>query len=133
MMGYSSNPAAAVMMSEKEPHKDDPEHEKKEQIKAKKIKENAEDILDMHKADRDTRSVFTMSHSRDVLGMSHNDAKNHLHDIVDKSTAIDANKAKIKTAITNSRSSKDLSGMVANHILAAGDKNNKTGSLKVIR
>lgn len=133
MMGYSSSPAASVAMSEKEPHKDDPEHEKKEQIKAKKIKENAEDILDMHKADKESHSVFAMPHSSDVLGMSHNDAKNHLHNIVDKSKATDSNKAKIKAAINNSRSSKDLSGMVANHVLAAGDKNNKTGSLKVIR
>ena len=36
--------------SEAEPH-DDPEHEKKEKEKAKKIKNEAEDILDMHKKD----------------------------------------------------------------------------------
>lgn len=32
-----------------EPHKDDPKHEKKEQEKAKVIKDKAEEILDMHK------------------------------------------------------------------------------------
>lgn len=32
-----------------EPHKDDPNHEKKEKKAASKIKEEAEDILDMHK------------------------------------------------------------------------------------
>lgn len=37
-----------------EPHKDDPHHERKEQDKAKKIKEEAQDILDMHKFDGDT-------------------------------------------------------------------------------
>lgn len=34
-----------------EPHKDDPKHEAKEKAKAKKIKDEAEDLLDMHKAD----------------------------------------------------------------------------------
>lgn len=37
--------------SEKEPHKDDHQHEAKEQAKAKKIKKEAEDILDMHKGE----------------------------------------------------------------------------------
>jgi hypothetical protein len=37
-----------VMQSE-EPHKDDPQHEEKEKKKAKKIKEQAESLLDMHK------------------------------------------------------------------------------------
>jgi anti-sigma28 factor (negative regulator of flagellin synthesis) len=32
-----------------EPHKDDPDHEKKEQEKAKDIKAKAQEILDMHK------------------------------------------------------------------------------------
>jgi hypothetical protein len=32
-------------------HEDDPKHEKKEQDKAKKIKEKAEEILDMHKGE----------------------------------------------------------------------------------
>lgn len=37
--------------AKEEPHKDDPKHEQKEQDKAKKIKEKAEEILDMHKAE----------------------------------------------------------------------------------
>ena len=40
-----------VMKSENEPHKDDPKHEMKEQKKAKKIKKEAQAILDMHKND----------------------------------------------------------------------------------
>lgn len=43
------NTSENMAMSEDEPHKDDPRHEQKEQAKAKKIKEEAEDILDMHK------------------------------------------------------------------------------------
>jgi hypothetical protein len=46
MMGYGQD---AVMQSEAEPHKDDPHHEEKEKKKAKKIKEEAEKLLDMHK------------------------------------------------------------------------------------
>lgn len=42
---------AQMTMSEKEPHKDDPKHEAKEKVKAKKIKAEAQDLLDMHKAD----------------------------------------------------------------------------------
>lgn len=38
-----------VLEKAKEPHKDDPNHEKKEQEKAKDIKAKAEEILDMHK------------------------------------------------------------------------------------
>jgi len=37
-------------MSEKEPH-DDPKHEEKEKQKAKKIKDKAQELLDMHKQD----------------------------------------------------------------------------------
>lgn len=40
----------ANMNKMEEPHKDDPEHEKKEQEKAKKIKSEAQEILDMHKS-----------------------------------------------------------------------------------
>lgn len=49
MMGYGQEAggAANVMQSE-EPHKDDPQHEAKEKKKAKKIKAEAEDLLDMH-------------------------------------------------------------------------------------
>lgn len=46
-----SAPANTVEQSDKEPHKDNPEHEAKEKVKAKKIKKEAEDLLDMHKAD----------------------------------------------------------------------------------
>ncbi len=49
-MSYEA-PANTVEQSDKEPHKDDPKHEAKEKVKAKKIKEEAEDLLDMHKAD----------------------------------------------------------------------------------
>jgi hypothetical protein len=53
MMGYGSQPQSAnpadLMQSEDEPHKDDPHHESKEKKKAKKIKEEAESLLDMHK------------------------------------------------------------------------------------
>lgn len=48
---YGTSPNGSLSMSEKEPHKDDPEHEKKEQEKAKDIKSKAQDILDMHKAE----------------------------------------------------------------------------------
>lgn len=47
--GSSSMSMDSMAMSE-ECHPDDPRHEEKEQTKAKKIKETAEDILDMHKA-----------------------------------------------------------------------------------
>lgn len=40
-----------------EPHKDDPNHEKKEKKAAKKIKDEAEDILDMHKMEELTCSA----------------------------------------------------------------------------
>jgi hypothetical protein len=39
----------AMAMSEDEPHKDDPNHEKKEKDKAKQIKDKAQEILDLHK------------------------------------------------------------------------------------
>lgn len=39
-----------ISKDESEPHKDDPRHEEKEKKKAKKIKEEAEGILDMHEA-----------------------------------------------------------------------------------
>lgn len=38
-----------MVKDESEPHKDDPEHEAKEKKKAKKIKKEAESLLDMHK------------------------------------------------------------------------------------
>lgn len=117
---------------ENEPHKDDPNHEKKEKQKALKIKEEAESILDMHKAEG-SRSVFTMQHANDVLGMNHADGKTHLNNIVDNSSATDKNKTKIKTAINSSKSPTALAHMVSNHFLAAGGGGTKTGELKVIR
>ena len=48
MMGYSGS--SSMTMSEKEPHHDDPKHEKKEKKKAQDIKESAEEILSLHKA-----------------------------------------------------------------------------------
>lgn len=42
-------PVGSDMAKEDEPHKDDPEHEEKEKVRAKNIKEEAEEILDMHK------------------------------------------------------------------------------------
>ena len=131
MMGYGG--ATPMTMSEKEPHKDDPEHEIKEKKKAKSIKEKAEELLDMHKADKESRSVFSMDHANQVLSMNHADAKSHLHDAVDGSTATPANKAKIKAAIEGTKNVKQLSGLVANHVLAAGGGGTKTGELKVIR
>ena len=117
---------------ESEPHKDDPNHEKKEKQKALKIKEEAQSILDMHKAEG-SRSVFTMQHANDVLGMNHADGKTHLNNIVDNSSATDKNKTKIKTAINSSKSPTALAHMVSNHFLAAGGNGAKTGELKVIR
>jgi hypothetical protein len=117
---------------ENEPHKDDPNHEKKEKQKALKIKEEAESILDMHKAEG-SRSVFTMQHANDVLGMNHADGKTHLNNIVDNSSANDKNKTKIKAAINSSKSPTALAHMVSNHFLAAGGGGTKTGELKVIR
>ncbi len=38
--------------TDKEPHKDDPKHEEKEQKIASKIKEEAQEVLDMHKERR---------------------------------------------------------------------------------
>jgi hypothetical protein len=49
MPGVPTMASSAVAMSEKEPHMDDPKHEEKEKKKAKKIKDEAEDLLDMHK------------------------------------------------------------------------------------
>jgi len=131
IVGGSSD-ASLMTMSEKEPHDDDRKHEEKEKAKATSIKEKAQEILDMHKADKESHSVFLMAHSHDVLGMSHEDAKNHLHEAVNNSKAKDSNKTKIKAAINNSKGVKDLSQMVANHVLAAGGKDSKVGSLKVI-
>jgi hypothetical protein len=58
MMGYGQEAggAANVMQSE-EPHKDDPQHEAKEKKKAKKIKKEAEDLLDMNKKEKDTTGL----------------------------------------------------------------------------
>ena len=42
-------PGSNMDKAEDEPHKDDPDHEKKEKKAASKIKEEAEDILDLHK------------------------------------------------------------------------------------
>jgi hypothetical protein len=117
---------------ESEPHKDDPNHEKKEKQKALKIKEEAESILDMHKAEG-SRSVFDMKHSHDVLGMNHAEGKAHLHAVVDNSSATDKNKTKIKAAINGTKNPTALAGLVSNHILAAGGGGTKTGELKVIR
>lgn len=50
-----------MAMSEKEPHKDDPHHEAKEKKAASKIKNEAEEILDMHK-----------DGGQDILAMSEN-------------------------------------------------------------
>jgi hypothetical protein len=83
--------------------------------------------------EKESRSVFSMSHANEVLSMKHEDAKKHLHSIVDGSTANAGNKAKIKAAINGSKNVKALSGLVANHILAAGGGGTKTGELKVIR
>lgn len=47
--GNESQNATAFAMSEQEPHMDDPKHEAKEKKKAKKIKDNAQELLDMHK------------------------------------------------------------------------------------
>jgi hypothetical protein len=41
--------AGSLAQSEKEPHHDDPQHEAKEKKKAKKIKAEAQKLLDMHK------------------------------------------------------------------------------------
>lgn len=129
-MSYSDG---SLAMSEEEPHKDDPHHEAKEKDKAKKIKEKAEELLDMHKAEK-AHSVFTMEHAHSVLAMPHDKAKEHLHSVVDASSATPANKSKIKSAITGSKSTKDLSHMVSNHVLAAGGKGiGKVGELKVIK
>jgi hypothetical protein len=51
MLGYgpAGSPESAMTMSEKEPHDDDPKHEAKEKEKAKKIKDKAQELLDMHK------------------------------------------------------------------------------------
>lgn len=43
------NGVSPEMSKVDEPHKDDPKHEEKEKIKVKNIKEEAEEILDMHK------------------------------------------------------------------------------------
>lgn len=50
MLGYgpSGSPESSMTMSEKEPHSDDPKHEAKEKEKAKKIKDKAQELLDMH-------------------------------------------------------------------------------------
>lgn len=46
---YGSKAEEAMMaMSEKEPHTDDPKHEQKEKNKAKKIKDEAQELIDMH-------------------------------------------------------------------------------------
>ena len=39
----------SLRADKKEPHKDDPRHEQKEQEKAKKIKKEAQSLLDLHK------------------------------------------------------------------------------------
>lgn len=123
----------SLQQSEAEPHKDDPHHEAKEKVKAKKIKEEAEDLLDMHKADKESHSVFSMEHAHKVLTMPHHEAKAHLHAVVDASSAKPENKTKIKAAINGSRGVKDLSSMVSNHVLAAGGGGSKTGELKVLK
>lgn len=128
---YSTSPNMGK--ADAEPHKDDPEHEAKEKVKAKKIKEEAEDLLDMHKADKESHSVFSMEHAHKVLTMPHNEAKAHLHAVVDASSAKPENKTKIKAAINGSRGVKDLSSMVSNHVLAAGGGGTKTGELKVLK
>lgn len=131
----AGNPGPAqpgVAQSEKEPHKDDPRHEEKEKKKARQIKDKAEDLLDMHKADKETHSVFTMQHSHDVASMPHDKGKAHLHNVVDASSASPENKTRIKHAINGTKNSRALSGLVANHVLAAGGGGHKTGSLKVI-
>lgn len=58
-MSYSGTPNEApgrtdqMAMSEAEPHDDDSNHEAKEQKIASKIKDEAKDLLDMHKANGD--------------------------------------------------------------------------------
>jgi hypothetical protein len=58
MMGYGTSMVpmggqkGAMMMSEKEPQPGEPGHEEDEKVKAKKIKNEAQDLLDMHKADK---------------------------------------------------------------------------------
>ena len=161
-------------MSEKEPH-DDPKHEHKEVAIGKKVKEEAQDLINMHKdescikghangqwflgepvkkadfgthphkdqvvpknganldkADKESHSVFNMQHSHDVAKVSHPEGKKLLHDIVDASKAAPENKAKIKAAIEGTKNSRGLSGLVANHVLAAGGNGHKPGSLKVL-
>lgn len=133
MPGVPTMTSSAVAMSEKEPHHDDPKHEDKEKKKVEQIKDHADDILDMHKADKESRSVFQMDHANKILDMNHADAKSHLHGLVDASNATAGNKAKIKSAIEGTKNVKQLSGLVANHVLAAGGGGTKTGELKVIR
>ena len=43
----------SLKADKKEPHKDDPKHEQKEQEKAKKIKKEAQSLLDLHKEEMD--------------------------------------------------------------------------------
>lgn len=69
MLGYGpqgSPQSATIMQSEKEPHKDDPKHEEKEQIKAKKIKQEAQDLLDMHKDESGKPSSLRETHHKTI-------------------------------------------------------------------
>lgn len=120
---------ATLKQSEAEPHSDDSRHEAKEQAKAEKIKEGAQDILDMHK--KESNSVFQMSHAHDVEKMPHSEGKAMLHGVLQASSATPENKAKIAANINGTKNSRQLSNMVAQHILAAGDGSRK--SLRVLR
>lgn len=84
-------------------------------------------------SNKDTYSLFTMQHSKDVLNMSVDEAKVMLHNIVDTASATDANKANIKKSINTCTTIKQLSYMIANHVLAAGGGGHKTGDLRVLR
>lgn len=69
MLGYgpTGTPSSStVMQSEKEPHKDDPHHEEKEKKKAKKIKQKAQELLDMHKKEENFTSETKNIEGQDV-------------------------------------------------------------------
>ena len=107
-------------------HEDDPQHEKKEQDKAKKIKENAEEILDMHKGE--TCSIakngqWSLKKAKDMSGdnidssmlMSELQAiEHHIKEIKEKINSKDIAPDWVKSQI--SQASNDLSG-VAHYIL----------------